>query len=226
MQIKILPSLLAADVGHLADGAKRAEDAGADALHIDIMDPHFVPNISMGPAVVEMAKKSVSIPLSVHLMLSRPDQFITRFIDAGADSLLIHVEAECDIAPQLDRIRSAGVAAGITLNPETPAEMLLPVLERVDEILCMSVHPGYGGQAFIQAVLPKIQTIRGYLNAKGLGGMDILVDGGVDMKTGPDCAAHGANALIAGTSLYRENDMKAGVAALRAIAKENLRLSP
>ncbi len=222
MEIKILPSLLAADIGHLADGAKMAQDAGADGLHIDIMDPHFVPNISMGPAVVEMAKRVVDIPLSVHLMLSRPDQMISNFVEAGADSLLIHVEAECDIAVELERIREKGVRPGITLNPETPAEMILPVIDRVDEILCMTVHPGYGGQAFMSQVLPKIKQLRNFADSRSSSQIDILVDGGVDLQTAPLCAANGANVLIAGTSLYRASDMAADVAAMREKAKQSL----
>jgi len=221
MEIKILPSLLAADVGHLADGVLKAQDAGAEALHIDIMDPHFVPNISMGPAVVEMAKKISSIPLSVHLMLSRPDQFISNFIDAGADSLLIHVEAECNIPEQMDRIRNSGVRCGITLNPETPAEMILAFMDRVDEVLCMSVHPGYGGQAFIPDVLPKIGAIRKFAISRGMDDLDILVDGGINISTGRQVSMHGANALIAGTSLYvGEGKMADRVANLRKEAQQ------
>ncbi len=147
MHIKVLPSLLAADFAALGAEAIRAESAGADALHLDIMDGHFVPNLSMGPDVVAMAKRHVNIPLSVHLMLTNPHEHITSFIDAGADSLLIHIEAECDVPEVLQRIRELGVRPGITLNPKTPPEMIYPVLDIVDEILCMSVEPGYGGRA-------------------------------------------------------------------------------
>lgn len=221
MKIKILPSLLAADIGHLADGVLKVQDAGADGLHIDIMDPHFVPNISLGPAVVEMAKKISSMPLSVHLMLSRPDQFISNFVDAGADSLLIHVEAECNIPEQLDLIRNSGIRSGITLNPETPAEMILSVMDRVDEVLCMSVHPGYGGQAFIPDVLPKIETIRKFAQTRGMDDLDILVDGGINVSTGRKVSMQGANVLIAGTSLYAgEGSMADRVAHLRKEAEQ------
>ena len=222
MEIKILPSLLAADMGYLADGAKRAEEAGADGLHIDIMDPHFVPNISMGPAVVEMARRVVKIPLSVHLMLSRPDQMIQSFVDAGSDSLLIHVEAECNIKEELLRIRELGVRPGITINPETPAEMLFTLIDCVDEVLCMTVHPGYGGQSFIADVLPKIRQLREFAQKRRSSDLDILVDGGIDMVSGPRCAACGANALIAGTSLYKARDMAADIAELRRKAAETL----
>jgi ribulose-phosphate 3-epimerase len=222
MRIQILPSLLAADVGHLEDGARRAESSGANALHLDIMDAHFVPNLSMGPTVVEMAKRVVRIPLSVHLMMTRPDQYLKRFIEAGADSLLIHIEAECDVPEALGRIRELGAQPGITLNPETPAELVFPVLGQVREILCMTVHPGYGGQAFMAEVVPKIRVLRDRAKADGKDDLDILVDGGIDAETVQPCAAAGANAFIAGTSLYRAEDMAAAVKVLREKAAASL----
>lgn len=215
MQIKILPSLLAADFGALAAEARRAEAAGADALHLDIMDGHFVPNLSMGPDVVAMAKRNVSIPLNVHLMLSNPHDHIEAFIKAGADSVLIHIEAECDVPMVLKRIRDLDVRPGITLNPSTPAEAVFSVLDIVDEVLCMSVEPGYGGQSFDNSVLPKLQTLRDEATRRGNRELDLLVDGGIDSKTGVACAAHGANALIAGTYLYRSEDMQSEISQLR-----------
>jgi ribulose-phosphate 3-epimerase len=224
MQIKIYPSLLAADFGHLADEAKRAEQAGADALHLDIMDAHFVPNLSMGPDVVNMARETVDIPLNVHLMMTNPDQFVTTFIDAGSSSLLIHIEASCDVPEALERIRDLGARPGITLNPETPAELVYPVLDAVDEILCMTVRPGYGGQTFDASVLPKIRQLRDKATEIGRDDLDILVDGGINIDTGAECARHGANALIAGTFLFRSDDMPGLLNEMRAKATEALTL--
>ena len=215
MKVQILPSLLAADFGRLAEEARRAEDAGGDALHLDIMDGVFVPNISMGPVVVEMARRTVKMPLSVHLMLIRPDQYLNSFIDAGADSLLIHIESQCNVPETLVRIRELGARPGITINPETSEKLILPILSKVDEVLCMTVRPGYGGQSFMPEVLPKIRSLRQHANAQGLQGLEILVDGGIDRTTAPQCAAEGANAFIAGTSLYGAEDMRSEIALMR-----------
>jgi ribulose-phosphate 3-epimerase len=220
MQIKILPSLLAADIGRLEDAARKAEASGGDALHIDVMDGHFVPNLSLGPEVVSMAKRCVRIPLSVHLMLTHPDRYVKRFAEAGADSLLIHIESHCHVPAALWKIRDLGMRAGITLNPETPAEAIYPVIEQVDEVLCMTVRPGYGGQAFMREVLPKIRVLRDYANAKGKPDMDILVDGGINGGTTALCARAGANAFVAGTALYEAEDMTARIAAMRQQATE------
>jgi ribulose-phosphate 3-epimerase len=186
------------------------------------MDGHFVPNLSFGPDVVRMAKEVVSMPLSVHLMLSRPDKYLERFIEAGADSLLIHVEADCDVPASLRRIRELGARPGLTLNPGTEAEEAFDALPFSDEVLCMTVHPGYGGQAFIRSAVPKITAIRRERERQGNDALDVMVDGGIDETTGAECAAAGANLFVAGTWLFGAPDMAARIALLRARATEQL----
>jgi len=218
--IRILPSLLAADYGRLAEACRNAQLAGGDALHLDIMDGVFVPNISMGPDVVRMVRREApNFHRHVHLMLIRPDLYIERFIEAGANTLLIHIEAQCDVRASLAEIRRRGVRAGITLNPETPVERVLPVLDQVEEVLVMSVHPGYGGQRFMPESLPKIRMLCQHRQKMGLG-FDIAVDGGIDLETAPQVAAAGANLLIAGTSIFGASDMQTAIAEMRLRAEK------
>ncbi len=192
--------------------------SGGDALHVDIMDAHFVPNLSMGPDVVKMARHTVSAELHVHLMMTNPDRYLERFVDAGADTLLIHIEADCEVVDALKTIRQLGARPGITLKPDTPAEAVFPVLAHVDDVLVMTVHPGYGGQRFIESMMPKMRAIYDYGRKRNLP-FDISVDGGIDLQTAPVASAHGASILIAGTSLFRAPDMKAAVAAMRKAAE-------
>ena len=214
MKTEILPSLLAADFGRLADGILRAEASGADALHLDIMDPHFVPNISFGPDVVALSRKvAPGFSRNVHLMMTRPDLYLEKFAAAGADSIQVHIEADCDLHEELARIRALGAENAIVLNPETPAEAVYPYLGEVDGVLVMTVHPGYGGQSFIAECLPKIAKIR-----KWRPSLDIMVDGGVNDRTAADAAAAGANQFVAGSHLYAQSDMAAAVSRLREAA--------
>jgi ribulose-phosphate 3-epimerase len=212
-----MPSLLAGDFGNLEASAKKAEAAGGDALHLDIMDGNFVPNISMGPDVVRMARRAVRIPLNVHLMMVRPDWHVKSFREAGADTLLIQVESACDIPATLANIRELGMKPGIVLNPETPAEAAAPYLGEVDEVLCMTVHPGFGGQSFMPEVLPKIRALRRMAKA-----VNIAVDGGIDLKTVVLVAAAGANSIVAGSSLYRTINMAADLKLMREKAEAAL----
>lgn len=211
MKREILPSLLAADFGRLADEIVRAEQSGADALHLDIMDPHFVPNISFGPDVVALANRvAPGFYRNVHLMMSRPDLYLEKFAAAGAQTIQIHVEADCDLHVELKRIRAMGLKNAIVLNPETPVEMLSPYLGEIDEALVMTVHPGYGGQKFIAACLPKVTWLR-----ERRPELDIMVDGGVNAETAVLSLQAGANQLVAGSYLFRQTDMGAAVAAMR-----------
>ena len=211
MKTEILPSLLAADFGRLADEILRAEASGAEALHLDVMDGHFVPNLSFGPDVVALAAKvAPGFHRNVHLMMTRPDLYLEAFAKAGAHTIQIHVESDCDIHAQLKRIRSMGLRNAIVLNPETPADRLYPYLDEVDGILVMTVHPGYGGQAFIEECMPKVSRLRELRPA-----LDIMVDGGINDKTAVVAAKAGANQFVAGSYLFRQADMKAAVDSIR-----------
>ena len=211
MKLEILPSLLAADYGRLADEILRAEASGADALHLDIMDSHFVPNLSFGPDFVALSRRvAPSFYRNVHLMMSRPDLYIDVFAAAGAQTLQIHVEADCDLHAELAHIRAAGMKAAVALNPETPVERIAPYLDEVGEVLVMTVHPGYGGQKFITECLPKLEWLRARRPA-----LDLMVDGGVNAETAVEAVCAGANQLVAGSYLFGRPDMSAAVADMR-----------
>jgi ribulose-phosphate 3-epimerase len=215
----IAPSILAADFARLGEDARRAVSAGADWLHVDVMDGHFVPNLTIGPPVVRDLRRAVDVPLDVHLMIEEPDRYVDDFAKAGASVLTIHIEVVPQPRDLLRRIRSLGCRAGLTSNPATPAAAVLPFLEECDLFLCMTVVPGFGGQSFMESVMPKLREIAGYIEAEDLH-IDVEVDGGIDRATARTTAAAGANVLVAGTSVFGADDMASAISALRAGAEE------
>lgn len=210
--VKINPSILAADIGHLHDACVRVEDSGADEIHVDLMDGLFVPNMSFSPSVVAMAREAVRIPLNVHLMMLRPDKYVDAFCEAGADTLLVHIEPEYDVKDTLERIRAHGVRPGIVLNPNTELAAIEPVLPLVEEVLFMTVFPGFGGQSFIEDPLTRMRALR-----ERCPELDIAVDGGLNRETCKTSFDHGANVFDIGSSLFKVKDMAAEVRVLREL---------
>jgi ribulose-phosphate 3-epimerase len=210
----IAPSILAADFGRLAEEVHRAEASGGDWIHVDVMDGHFVPNLTVGPDVVRGLRRATKLPLDVHLMVDRPDKFVPQFMEAGADWVSIHIESPCNVAATLEAIHAAGKKPGIVLNPGTPIKAIQPHLERVKLVLVMTVNPGFGGQPFIESCVEKIAQLAALRAEKKLD-FEIEVDGGISDKTAGRCVAAGANVMVAGVALFRAPDMAQAVAAMR-----------
>jgi ribulose-phosphate 3-epimerase len=205
---------LSGDFGRLAEEAKRVEQAGADELHIDIMDGHFVPNLTMGPKIVAALNRATNLFLDVHLMIYNPFDFVERFVEAGADRVTFHSEATEDVEDTLNYIRRSGVKAGLAFSPETSHEMMPRYLDKCDLVLLMTVNPGFGGQAFMPEVLEKVRFVREACNKREIS-IDIEVDGGIDAKTAKQCVEAGANVLVSGTYLFKAPNMKEAIMELR-----------
>lgn len=213
---KLSASILSADFSRLADQVKEAEQAGVDWIHVDVMDGHFVPNITIGPAVTRAIRRVTSLPLDVHLMISNPERYVEAFVEAGADWLGIHVEATVHLERLINQIKEAGAKATVTLNPATPLSSLEYVLPEVDMVLLMTVNPGFSGQKFIRAVLPKIRRLRQMIEAQEL---DVLiqVDGGVHVDTLGDLVAAGADVFVSGSGIFNDKPIAANLRRLREL---------
>ncbi len=216
--ILIAPSILSADFARLAEEIAAVEEAGADLLHVDVMDGHFVPNLTVGPPIIESLKKVTKLPLDVHLMITNADAFISDFVDAGANYLTVHVEACPHLHRTIQSIKERGIKAGVTLNPATPIFSLQDILGDVDLVLIMSVNPGFGGQKFIPSVLKKISDARAMLDRINSHAL-LEVDGGVKVENTQEIVAAGATTLVAGSAIFSQRDYKATIAALRAAAQ-------
>jgi ribulose-phosphate 3-epimerase len=215
-EIIVAPSILAADFSRLADEVHRVEQAGADWIHCDIMDGHFVDNISFGPEIVGIVRKETRLPLDVHLMIQTPDHYAPRFVKAGANSITVHVEREAnhDVAKTLRAIRDAGCRPGLSLNPATSFESVEPFLDKIDLLLVMTVHPGFGGQSFRPEMMEKVKCAAKWNKSHGRR-IDIEVDGGIDAHTARLSIQNGANALVAGTSIFHAKDYAKAIRDLR-----------
>ncbi|MBI4597987.1 MAG: ribulose-phosphate 3-epimerase [Candidatus Omnitrophica bacterium] len=216
-RILVAPSLLACDFGRLAEEVKKVEEAGADWLHIDVMDGHFVPNLTMGPVIVEAIRRVSHLPLDVHLMIDHPEAYITPFVDAGAHYLTVHVEAEglrneALLRKTLGEIRTSGARVGLSLRPRTIADAMKPFLEELDLLLVMTVEPGFGGQSFLPEVVPKVQQLRTWFSG------NLSVDGGINADTGRQCRQAGANIFVVGTYVFRSTSYKDAIQSLRGPA--------
>jgi ribulose-phosphate 3-epimerase len=215
-RVKLAPSILAADFACLGEQVAEAEQAGADRIHVDVMDGHFVPNLSMGAPIVQSLRRVTSLPLEIHLMISNPDFFLDEFVEAGSDSFLVHWEGNCNLHRTVQRIKALGKRAGVVINPATPAAVLEEILRDVEQVLIMTVNPGFGHQHFLPTTLPKIRRVRQMIE-QIKPECDLEVDGGIDAETAPLAVGAGANVLVAGTAIFGESEtVAAGMARLRA----------
>ena len=214
--VKLAPSILAADFARLGEQVAEAELAGADRIHVDVMDGHFVPNLSMGAPIVQSLRRVTHLPLEIHLMISDPDFFLDEFVEAGSDSFLVHWEGNANLHRTIQRIKALGKRAGVVINPATPAAVLEEILHDVEQVLIMTVNPGFGHQHFLPTTLPKIRRVRQMIE-QFKSGCDVEVDGGIDAETAPLAVAAGANVLVAGTAIFGESEgVTAAMTRLRA----------
>jgi ribulose-phosphate 3-epimerase len=216
-EFRIAPSILSADFACLGEQVRAVERAGADWIHVDVMDGHFVPNITIGPLVVEAVRRSTDLPLDVHLMITEPERYIAAFVKAGADIVSVQVHTCPHLHRPLQQIPGAGAPASVVLNPSTPAVAIEPVLENLDQVLVMTVNPGFGGQEFIESMLPKLETLRRWIDERGLP-VALEVDGGISPKTIGRARRAGADVFVAGAAVFGQPDYAAAIAALREAA--------
>jgi ribulose-phosphate 3-epimerase len=214
---RIAPSILSADFAKLGAEVAAIERAGADWIHVDVMDGHFVPNLTVGPLVVEAVRRSTSLPLDVHLMIERPERYVTEFVKAGAATIGVQVEACAHLHRTISQIHEAGARASVVLNPGTPALVIEPVLSDIDQVLVMTVNPGFGGQKFIESMLTKIATLRRMIDERGRE-VSLEVDGGINLETIGRAARAGADVFVAGNAVFGASDYAQAIAALRAAA--------
>jgi ribulose-phosphate 3-epimerase len=212
--VRIAPSILAADFSRLAEELAAIEEAGADWVHVDVMDGHFVPNLTIGPMVVEAVRRSCQLPVDVHLMIEEPERYIDEYVARGASTVGVHVETCPHLHRSVAQIREAGARACVALNPATPAQAVEPVLPDLDQLLVMTVNPGFGGQKFIESMLPKIELLRGWIDQAELQ-IDLEVDGGIGPETIARAARAGANLFVAGTAVFGASDYAEAIAELR-----------